>query len=500
MFSSYSSPRLHRRQFLSNSGTCAATVALSQLLSADGLLADEDAASVRPRPTDTLFDTALIDPARPLLPRPSHFRPRAQRLLVIFCNGGLSQVDSWDFKPELIKRHDKPHPETGKLVLFQSTAGALKKSYYPFRPRGEAGKMVTDLLPRLAELADWKCFLHAMVARSNSHGPAEIQMGTGSVTDGFPSAGAWVSYALGSENENLPAFVSMPDARGGSQAGANIWGSGFLPASFQGTKLSSTHPVQNLRSPEGMSRAADRAARDLLGRLNESHLARDPSNSELRGRIASYELAAKMQLSVPELMSLNTESPETIKQYGADSRNEHKSAYAKNCILARRLLERGVRVVQLINGTNELGTGNGNWDGHTELVKQYKVHAEIFDQPTAALLIDMKQRGLLDDTLVLWLTEFGRMPMFQGGSTGRDHNPYGFTIWMMGAGVKAPYSFGSTDEFGFRAVENVTSIADMYATVLHMMGLNHRRLAYRRNGTMHHLSDPDGKVIEQILA
>jgi len=473
--------RLNRRAFLHDGSAGVASIGLSHLLAADGLLAD-------------------TNQRHPLERRAGHFIPRAKRLLVIFCNGGVSQVDSWDYKPELEKRHDQPHPETGKLIAFQSTAGNLKKSYYKFRPRGTSGKMVSDMLPRLAGLADWKCFLHGMVARSNSHGPAEIQMSTGSVTDGFPSAGAWVSYALGSENDNLPGFVCMPDPRGGSQAGGNLWGNGFLPASFQGTRMSSTHPVQNLLSPEGISPAGDRAALRILQRLNEQHLARDPGNSELRGRIASYELAARMQLKVPDLMNLNRETTTTISAYGADSGNRDKVAYARNCILARRLLEKGVRVVQVINGTNELGVGNGNWDGHKELVEQYKVHVDIFDQPTTALLLDLDQRGLLDETLVLWLTEFGRMPMFQGGSTGRDHNPYGFTIWLAGAGVKSPFSFGATDEFGFRAIENPTSVADLYATVLHLMGLDHRKLDYSHNGTRRRLSDPDGQVIQQILA
>jgi hypothetical protein len=497
MFSRYISPlglRLSsRRNFLSELVTGAAGVALAGLLKQDNLLAAKAAGRRGPIVPD-------IDPTNPLAARPSHFAPRAKRLLVIFCNGGVSQVDTWDYKPELIKMHDKPHPDSADVVTFQSSVGHLIKSPYTFRPRGESGKQLTDLMPKLAELADEMCFLHAMHTRSNSHGPAETQMSSGFFLSGYPSAGSWMSYALGTENENLPAFIAIPDPRGGPQAGSDNWNCGFLPAVFQGTELSSTKPVYNLTRPRGVSAASDVAARRMLQRLNRDHLRHDPTNSELRARIASYELAAKMQLSVPGVIDMSSESPATLTDYGADSANKPKASYARNCILARRLLESGVRVVQLFNGTNEQGEGVGNWDGHRYLVKQYAVHAEICDQPTAALIRDLKQRGLLEDTLVLWCTEFGRMPMFQQGASGRDHNPYGFTVWLAGAGVKAPFSYGATDEFGYKAAENVTSIHDLYATILHLMGLNFERLSYRHNGTEQRLTDVHGHVIREILA
>ncbi len=483
----------NRRDFLSEFATGAAGVALAQLLKQDHLLA---AGKTDPRgPIHP-----VIDPTNPLAARQTHMQPRAKQLLIIFCTGGVSHIDTWDYKPELIKQHDQPHPDSEGLLTFQAPVGHLIKSPYQFRPRGESGKQVTDLLPRLAELTDEMCFLHGMHTRSNSHGPAETQMSTGYFLSGYPSAGAWLSYALGTENENLPAFVAIPDPRGGPQAGSDNWNCGFLPAVFQGTELSSIKPVFNLSRPQDISIDSDLAARRMLQRLNRDHLSNDPENSELRARIASYELAARMQLSVPSVTDLSSETPAMLAHYGADSSNPSKAGFARNCILARRLLESGVRVVQVLNGTNEQGEGVGNWDGHKYLTKQYAVHSEIFDQPTAALLVDLKQRGMLEDTLVLWCTEFGRMPMFQQGASGRDHNPQGFTIWLAGAGVKTPFSYGATDEFGYKAVENISSVHDLYATVLHLMGLNYERLSYRHNGNVQQLTDVEGKVIDTILS
>ena len=482
-----------RRAFLGEFSLGAAGVALARLLQNDQLLAAPaaDQAEKPGRYTGTVNSLAASPP---------NFEPRARRLLVIFCTGGLSQVDTWDYKPELIRMHDKPHPNLEGFKSFQSESGHLIQSPYPFRPRGESGKRVSDLLPKTAELADMMCFLHAMETRSNSHGPAETQMSSGYIVSGYPSAGAWLSYALGTDNDNLPAFVAIPDPRGGPQAGSDNWHCGFLPAIFQGTELSSTKPVYNLSRPRGIPLGKDLAARQVLRQLNQDHLRSDPENTELLARIASYELAAKMQLSVPEVTDLSSESSATLAAYGADSPDQHKAGYARNCILARRLLEKGVRVVQLLNGTNELGEGNGNWDAHKYLVKQYGVHAHIFDQPTAALLCDLKQRGVLDDTLVLWCTEFGRMPVFQKGASGRDHNPYGFTVWLAGAGVKAPFSYGATDEFGYKAAENVTSVHAMFATILHLMGLDYNQLSFRHNGNKQRLTDVHGRVIREILA
>jgi uncharacterized protein (DUF1501 family) len=309
-----------------------------------------------------------------------------------------------------------------------------------------------------------------------------------------------VNYALGSENEDLPAFVAIPDPRGVPQIGPNHWNSTFLPAVFQGTAFSADNPIPNLRPPPQIAPAADVATRDLLKLLNERHLAERNGEGHLAARIASYELAARMQLGAAEVGDLSRESTATIHDYGADDANATKAGFARNCLLARRLLERGVRFVQLFNGAYAMGEGVGNWDGHRKLHEQYQVHAPILDQPCAALLADLKTRGLLDRTLVLFVTEFGRMPTFQKGASGRDHNPHGFTAWLAGAGVKRAFSYGATDEFGYRAVENVTTIYDLHATVLHLLGLDHERLSYYHNGIERRLTDVHGHVIRDVLA
>ncbi|MEK6247448.1 MAG: DUF1501 domain-containing protein, partial [Planctomycetales bacterium] len=310
--------------------------------------------------------------------------------------------------------------------------------------------------------------------------------------------GAWITYALGTESQDLPAFVSIPDPRGVPQASVNNWGPGFLPAVFQGTPFSASRPIRNLSAPAQFAGEKDLAARELLRLINREHLKRHPGDSTLAARIASYELAARMQLSVPKISDLSTETPATLSAYGVDSPNKIKSGYAKNCILARRLIENGVRFVQLFNGAYASG-GKLNWDGHSDLKKQYDVHGEIMDQPSAALFKDLKQRGLLEETLVVWCTEFGRMPMFQKGAKGRDHNPLGFTAWLGGAGIKPGVSYGVTDELGFKAVEDVSSVHDLNATILHLLGLDHEQLTFRHNGLDRRLTDVHGHVINEIL-
>jgi hypothetical protein len=479
---------LSRRGFLSDAIGGLSAISLASLLGNQSLLQASDA--VRPD----------WRPDRPHAARPPHFAPKAKQVLVIFCSGALSHIDSWDYKPELIRRHDQPLPGKMGLVTFQGENGNLAQSHWQFRPRGQSGKMISDMLPKLADLADDLCFIHSMTAKSNTHGPAENQMGTGFTLDGFPSMGSWVSYALGSENEDLPAFVAIPDPRGVPQVGPNHWNSAFLPAVFQGTPFNADKPIPNLSTPASITSEMESATRDLLKRLNDRHLERHPGDSQLAARIASYELAARMQLSAARVGDMADETQSTLSSYGVDSPNDTKARFAKNCVLARRLLERGVRFVQLFNGSYAMGEGVGNWDGHKTLKTQYDIHREILDQPCAALIQDLRQRGVLDQTVVAFVTEFGRMPTFQKGASGRDHNPHGFTVWLTGAGVKRGHSYGATDEFGYQAVENVATIYDLHATLLHLVGLDHERLSFYHNGIERRLTDVHGHVIRDVLA
>lgn len=473
---------LNRRNFLSQTMTGLGGIALLDLLARDRQLRGQDAIA-------QAADEKLTHPAR------------AKRVVMVYCTGALSQLDTFDYKPALFERHNQPLPGGDQLKTFQGEQGNLQRPLRDFKPRGQSGKFTSDLLPKLGELADDFCFLHGMTSRTNTHGPGETFMSTGFTLDGFPSLGAWVNYALGSSNENLPAFVSIPDPRGNPQAAGNNWGSAFLPARFQGVPLGASRPVRFLRPPESIAPAADKATLDFLQRLNEHHLARFPGDAELMGRVASYELAARMQQSIPEVMDLSSEPEHVLTLYGANqNENPTKAAYAKNCIIARRLCEQGVRFVQVFNGAYAMGEGVGNWDGHKMIADQYPGHAEILDQPTAALFQDLKQRGLLQDTLFVFCTEFGRMPTFQKGASGRDHNPDGFTCFLAGAGIRAPFSYGATDEFGWKAVENVTTVYDFHATILHLLGLDHERLTYYHNGTMRRLTDVHGHVLKEVLS
>jgi hypothetical protein len=479
---------LHRRDFLGHLGSGLGGIALVSLLAEQGLCAAEKG-PIRPR----------ILPQTPLAARPPHFKARAKRVLHIFCSGACSHLDTWDYKPELIKRHGQPLPGHKDLITFQGAQGNLAMSPYKFRQRGRCGKYVSDLLPNMAELVDDQCFLHSLTARSNTHGPAEYQMNTGFTLEGFPSMGAWVSYALGTENKELPAFVAIPDPRGVPQIGPANWSNGFLSAVFQGTAFTADKPFPNLTPPKKLSAKADQAAADFLKLLNEEHLKRHPGDTELSARIAAYELAGKLQRSAKEVSDLGRETRATHRRYGTDDKNPLVAGFARNCLLARRLLERGVRFVQVFNGAYAMGEGVGNWDGHRQLKKDYDRHGPILDRPAAALLKDLKSRGLLKDTLVVWSTEFGRMPTFQKGTQGRDHNPKGFTVWLAGAGVKTGFSYGATDEFGYQAVEKVATIYDFHATILHLLGLDHERLSFYHNGIERRLTDVHGHVIKDVL-
>jgi hypothetical protein len=486
-----------RRDFFGHLSTGLGGIALSSMFARDGLLAADQADDSSHDPIDP-----VIDPAHPFENRPPHFAPRAKRVVMIFCSGACSQLDTFDYKPELWKRHGQPMPGAESLVTFQGQQGNLTRSPWNFRPRGECGKMISDLVPRLGDIVDDLCFIHSMQGKTNTHGPGENYMSTGFTLDGFPSIGSWATYALGTENENLPSFVAIPDPRGTPQASVNNWGSGFLPASFQGTDFHASKPIRNLQRPSEIDAATDLATRRYLQQLNQNHLERFPGDSELAARISSYELAAKMQLSIPDVADLSSEPASIVRMYGADdASNPIKSAYAKNCILARRLLEKGVRFVQLFNGAYQTGgEGVSNWDGHKSIESQYNVHGPVMDGPTAALVQDLKQRGLLQDTLVVWCTEFGRMPTFQQGASGRDHNPEGFTCWLAGGGVRSPFSYGATDEFGYRAQDDIVTVHDFHATILHILGLDHRRITFYHNGLRRRLTDVAGNVVKGVLA
>ncbi len=488
MIEAYRAAMLNRRDFLGRAGSGLSGIALSQLLASHGLLASD------PRRPG-------IDPLSPNAPREPHFRPKAKRVIVFFYSGALSQLETFDYKPELVKRAGQPLPSMAEgFKSFQSENGNLVAPQFQFRARGEVGKMTSDLLPKIGELVDDFCFIHSLTSKTNTHGPGENFMSTGFTLDGFPSMGAWATYALGSESENLPSFVALPDPRGVPQSSVNNWGPGFLPAVFQGTPFNMQKPIGNLKTPGGVSKETDRAAQHYLKYLNQRHQEAFSGDTELAARIASYELAARMQLSVPEVTDLSSEPASLRKLYGADSADPVKAGFARNCMLARKLVENGVRFVQLFNGAYAMGEGGGNWDGHRHLKKQYGIHGQILDQPVAALIRDLKARGLFEDTVLAFVTEFGRMPTFQKGASGRDHNPDGFTVFLTGAGIKAPFSFGKTDEFGHRAVENVVTMHDFHATLLHLLGLDHESLSFYHNGIERRLTDVHGKVLSRILA
>lgn len=442
--------------------------------------------------------TSLLQ--RDLLAASKHHSPKAKRVLQIFCPGAASHVDLWEHKPELERMSGKPLPGEEGFSSFQGKNGNLMKSPWPFVRAGQSGKMISSMLPHMAKHVDDVAFCHGMWSKTNTHGPGCVFVNTGHETEGFPSAGAWTSYALGSLTDNLPAYVAITDMRGEPPNGKANWSNGFLPAQHQAIMMNAQQPIRNLELPSGVSPKQETASRDFLRFLNEKHLEQNPGLSELQARMQAYELAARMQLSAPEVSDLGAEPASIRKAYGLDDPNRLKAGYAKNCVLARRLLERGVRYVNLYCASRASGVdGLLNWDAHKTLKGDYERHCPIFDQPTAALLSDLKQRGMLEDTLVLWTTEFGRMPTHQAGTVGRDHNPDAFTCWMMGAGIKGGVSYGATDPFGRRAEVNKTSIWDFYATVLHLLGLDHEKLTFYNNGLDRRLTDVHGHVLNRIL-
>ena len=430
----------------------------------------------------------------------THRPPRAKRVVQLFMSGAASQCDTFDYKPLLQQKAGEPFDPGEKVELFQSDPGVVMPCPWEWKQRGECGKWVSDLVPHLAACVDDMAFLPAMVSKSNVHGPATFMQTTGFVLPGFPSMGAWVSYALGNLNDNLPTFVVLPDTRGFAPGGPKNWASGFLPTGHQGTLLrpNDPNPIADLFPPDGgyVSPESDAAGLAVLRQLNKSHAAERTGDSRLDARIESYELAAKLQLSAPEVMDLRGESAATRRLYGLD--REPTDEFGKNCLIARRLLERGVRFVQVWSGADN-GFPRRNWDSHEDLKRDHGDMAASMDQPSAALIKDLKSRGMLDDTIVLWTTEFGRMPCSQG-SAGRDHNPFTFTSWVAGGGFKGGTTYGASDEWSYKAAENTTYCYDLHATILHQLGIDHKKLTVRHNGIDRRLTDVHGHVINEILA
>lgn len=477
---------IDRRAFLWQFGGGLGGIALAHLLGHDGALA-----AAEPGSSTT---------TRPDLNGGLHHPAKAKRVVQLFMSGAASQCDTFDYKPELIRRAGQPFDPGGPIELFQSQPGVVMPSPWNWRQHGECGQWVSDLLPHLAGCVDDIAFLPAMVSNSNVHGPATFLQTTGFVLPGFPSVGAWVSYGLGSLNDNLPTFVVLPDSRGFAPNGPANWGAGFLPAQHQGmtVKPSAPRPIRGLFPPEeaGITDTAEAEGRDLLAQLNRQHRERHPGDSRLDARIASYELAARLQLSAPEVLDLAGETEATRALYGLD--DPITEDFGRNCLLARRLLERGVRFVQVWSGADN-GFPRRNWDSHEDLARDHGAMGASMDRPAAALIRDLKSRGLLDDTLVLWTTEFGRMPCSQG-SLGRDHNPDTFTSWLAGGGVRGGVTHGASDDWSYRAVENVTTGYDLHATILHLLGIDHERLTLRHNGIDRRLTDVHGSLIREILA
>jgi hypothetical protein len=462
-----------RRDFLLRAGGGCGALALSWLLARDGFGAPA---------------------ANPLAAKKPHHEATAKAVIFMFMVGGPSHVDLFDPKPELARWQGKPLPESFGKPVSQFTKGdtPLLASTRTFKKHGKSGLEVSDLLPHLATCIDDIAFLRSCWCTSTVHAPAMYELHSGRTAMGFPSLGSWVTYGLGSVSENLPAYCVLLQPEGTPEGGAPCWGAGFLPAVYQGTLLrKGPNPILNLKPPATVGTEQQRRTLDLLRRMNEADL--EPEDTELAARIASYELAFRMQQHAPEAVDLARETAATRTAYGLD--DKHTADFGSRCLLARRLVERGVRFVLVYSGGGPIVT---QWDAHDDLNGNHEKMCGHVDRPIAALLKDLKQRGLLDSTLVVWATEFGRTPMSQGGK-GRDHNPYGFTMWLAGGGVKGGKAIGATDEFGLRAEENRISVHDFHATLLHLLGLDHEQLTYLHSGRDERLTDVAGRVVRDVL-
>lgn len=438
--------------------------------------------------------------SRPALHGGTHHPARAKRVIQLFMSGAASQCDTFDYKPELIKRHGQKFDPGGKVELFQSDPGPCFKSPWEWSQHGQSGKWMSSLVPQLADCVDDMAFVHSMIATSNVHGPATYMQNSGFVFPGYPNMGAWISYALGSLNENLPTFVVLPDVRGFAPNGPANWSAGFLPANHQGTMIRAgkPNPIYDLFPPKSagyITPGAEKDGRALLKELNQLHAAEREGDMRLDARIASFEMAAHLQLSAPEVLDLSGESDATRKLYGLDQ--EITEDFGTRCLIARRLVERGVRFVQVWSGADN-GFPRRNWDSHEDLAKDHGEMGTSMDRPAAALVKDLKARGLLDDTIVLWTTEFGRMPCSQGGK-GRDHNPFAFTNWLAGGGIQGGTTFGQSDEWSYKAAADPVYCYDIHATILHLLGIDHTRLTFRHNGIDRRLTDVHGDVIHPLI-
>jgi hypothetical protein len=469
---------MSRRELIFRAGAGFSGLALTSLLNDDGLLAAEP-------------ETKRISA---LAPKPGHFKSTAKSVIFLFMYGGVSQVDTFDPKPYLTKNHGKPLTGKGQIETFNKN-GNLMASPYQFRKYGQSGIEISELYPHLAGQADDLCILRSIYATSNNHSPAIFHMNSGNMRPGNPSLGSWLTYGLGTENQNLPGYIVMYDWRGGPIGGAPNWSSGFMPAAFQGTSFrSGNKPIVDLTPPKWVDPHLQRAEIDFVQKLNQQHLESHAANSDLDARIASYELAFQMQTHAPEAVDLSKESEATKKLYG--SGEKHSDYFGKQCLVARRLVERGVRFIQLYSGG---GHQQESWDAHYGLHENHSLHCAETDKPMAGLIQDLKARGLFDSTLIVWGGEFGRMPMSQSG-IGRDHNPYGFTMWLAGGGVRGGQVLGATDEFGLKAEVDPYSVHDLHATILHATGLDHRRLTYYYGGRDQRLTNFGGDPILKVFA
>ena len=465
-----------RREWLWQFGGGIPGLALFDLLAKDGLQA------------------AVAGSEDPLAPKDPHFGANAKAVISLFMSGGLSQVDSFDPKPELTRRHLQAPPKSLNIETFFPNPGNLLKSPFSFRRHGSSGLEVSELFPEIGDCADDIALIRSLYSVSNNHAPATLQMMTGTLQPGRPCLGSWSIYGLGTENQNLPAFVVLLDKTGGPIGGPQNWSAGFIPAIYQGTPFGNQgNPLMDLSSPEHVSERHQRKRLDFIQALNEFHLEANQGNSDLAARMASYELAFRMQASAPEAVDLSNESAVTRKLYGLD--DDVTAHFGRNCLLARRLVERGVRFVQLFGGANFADS----WDAHSKLEKNHRRRAAAVDKPIRGLLKDLRSRGLLESTVVVFHSEFGRLPISQS-IDGRDHSPHGFSVWMAGGGIKGGQAIGATDDFGYKPVEDPYSVHDLHATILHLLGLDHEQLTFRHNGRDFRLTDVSGEVIEEALA